>query len=102
MFLFFEFCKLLLIRRNTSDSALPARIRDVFQRVADAIRRVYGKATGNTQLPQNIQDVFNSFFWNDENTDIDTTASVNTADSMANSEVIRNQPMREGYKKRKE
>ena len=72
------------IRRSTSDSSLPSRIREVFQKVADAIRNVYGRATGNTQLPQNIQDVFNSFFWN------------------GNTEEVRNQSMREGLEQRNE
>ena len=70
---------------------LPQNIRDIFQKIANAIRRVYGRATGNTELPRDVQDAFNSFFWNGENTVTDTTASVNTAEPMTNSEVIRNQ-----------
>lgn len=43
---------------------LPQNIRDIFQKIANAIRRVYGRATGNTELPRDVQNAFNSFFWN--------------------------------------
>ena len=81
---------------------LPQNVSEIFQKIANAIRRVYGRATGNTELPVDVQNAFNSFFWNGDNTDTDSTASVNTAEPMTNSEVIRNQAMREGYEQRKE
>lgn len=74
-------------------TVLPQQVRDIFQRIANSIRRIYGRATGRTTLPRDVQDAFNSFFWNGDSTVADTAnaSSVEAeAEPMTNSEVIRN------------
>lgn len=52
--------------RGENLTVLPQQVRDIFQRIANSIRRIYGRATGRTTLPRDVQDAFNSFFWNGE------------------------------------
>ena len=52
--------------KGQNAAVLPQQVRDIFQRIANAIRRIYGRATGKTELPRDVQDAFNSFFWNGE------------------------------------
>ena len=91
--------------RADNMTTLPKEIRDVFQKVANAIRRVYGRATGKTDLPMEVQEVFNSFFWNGtapaQTSTANSTQTTQESEFLTNNEVIRDQPMREGYEQRK-
>ena len=69
-------------------TALP---ENIFQRIVDSIRRIYGRATGRTELPQDVQDAFNSFFWSNDS----------AAKPVAETERVMAQPMQEGFEQRK-
>ena len=62
--------------RGENLTVLPQQVRDIFQKVANAIRRIYGRVTGKTELPRDVQDAFNSFFWNGEEPSGPTHAEV--------------------------
>lgn len=80
--------------RGENLTVLPQQVRDIFQKVANAIRRIYGRATGKTELPRDVQDAFNSFFWNGEEVSESTAQTQTQPESQSigtNSEVIRDQ-----------
>lgn len=91
--------------RKENTAQLPESIQNIFQKIANAIRRVYGRATGKSYLPQDIQDAFNSFFWNGDQSEVSQgpseTQETSQQEPLSNEETIRNKAMKEGYPQRK-